>query len=278
MTHAIFFTKELDVRSFQAGIFISDAALLSPVVIYPSSAVQSLDDYLREQKEHPRQWMSYAGPAGVGQYSLKRHEPAGLLARFDVHFRYPTDDEMRSDIQWYGEQVLGPCVQEISEDERQRYANNAIVRIVGDDHFFVGPPRIIKSVFLTRVFANDLPEDITPLLNDVDEAAERGPLITFQGYQFIHAVDGRMKYVAFWQARDYDTSKLKLFGTVEIKGRKMTYFPGVDKKTPTDFSVALRDKWAPLVRTFYMNRERANERDANILFLFSVKRKPLTHL
>jgi hypothetical protein len=96
--------------AFQAGIFMSDADVFSRVTIYTSKYFQSMENSF-DEPSHPSQWMTYAGPGGIGQYSLRRGKPAGVLARFDVHFRHPTDGEMQMDFQQLGDQVLGPAVE-----------------------------------------------------------------------------------------------------------------------------------------------------------------------
>ncbi len=236
-----YITKELDVHAFKAGIFMSDANLFSPVAVYPIMRCQVLETFLEEQKKHPSLWMTYAGPAGIGQYSLKRKTPAGILARFDVHFRHPTKEEMQDDFQNFGEQVLGPPVAEVPENERAEYKCNATFNVRKEDHYFTGPARIIKSMFLTRVFTGEVPKDITPLIQEVDKAAETGEMITSQGYQFLHATDGKMIYLPFNKPEEFNPTKLVPFGHVEIKGRRMTYYPKGDRNHPIDFTQEMRD-------------------------------------
>ncbi|MBI3334449.1 hypothetical protein HYZ97_03095 [Candidatus Pacearchaeota archaeon] len=242
MGNAKMITRETEIHAFQAGIFMSDADVFSPVAIYPNRAdSQTLQDFFDEQQTHPSQWMSYAGPAGIGQYSLRRRKPAGVLARFDIHFRYPTDDEMQTDFQHFGEQVLGPTVKEVPKDEREKYKGNGVFRLWGKDHYFTGPPRLIKSVFLSRVFPADIPADVSDLVREVDEVAETGDMITSQGYQFLHSIDGKIMYLPFGKIEDFDTSKMKMFGTMEMDGKRLVYLPNGDRSHPIDFSQAMHD-------------------------------------
>lgn len=233
-------TRKLDIHAFQAEIFMSDANLFSPVTIY-ARAPQSLEEVFEEQKTHPSRWMSYAGPAGIGQYSLVRGKPAGILARFDAHFRGPAKHEMEADFEDFGEQVLGPAVEEVAENEREQYKGNGIFTFCGKDHYFTGPPRLVKSVFLSRVFSGNLPTDVSDLVKEVDEASETGEKIVTQGYQFLHSIDGKIKYLPFEKSEDYDPSKLVLFGTVEIEDGRMTYYPNGDKSHPIDFTETLQE-------------------------------------
>lgn len=231
-------TKEVDIFAFQSGIFFSKANLLSPVAVYPETGFQSLETFLDGQKEYSQQWVSYAGPAGIGQYSLK-HGPANIVARFNTHFRHPTKEEMSWDFEHYGEQVLGPIVNEVPKDEVEKYKGNTRIRVFGEDFYFTGPPRMIKSVFLTRVFPGEMPEDISRFIKEVDEASEIGEMIVSQGYQFFHAEKGRMLYLPFGKVEEFDSSKASLFGTVEIEDRIMTYYPMGDKSHPVDFTEAI---------------------------------------
>jgi len=235
-------TDELDIFEFQKSIFRLNADFFSPVGVYPKNLkFQSLQDFFEEQKIQPSQWMAYAGPAGIGQYSLKRGRPAGVLAKFDVHFRNPTEDEMQWDFQNFGEQVLGPAVVEVPANEREKYKNHKIFKVWKEDHYFTGPPKIVKSLFLSRVFSGDIPKDISDLVRQVDEAAETGEMITAQGYQFLHSTDGKMKYLPFGKTEEYNPSKLNAFGFVEIENGRMIYYPKEDKSHPIDYTNTICD-------------------------------------
>ena len=237
-----FVTKELDTHTFQAGIFMSNANLFSPVAVYSANnKCQTLEEVFEEIERHADQWATYAGVAGVAQYSLKRDEPAGVLARFDIYFRLPTEVEMYIDFQNFGDQVIGPPVEEVPEESRKKYKHSAIFNPWGKKYYFAGPPRLVKSVFLSRVFSGPLPEDISSLLEEVDVVAETGETIISQGYQFFHATKGNLKYLPFAKKEDYDVSKLKPHGCVCISGdNKMFYFPDADSE-PVDFTVTMHD-------------------------------------
>ncbi|MBS3134593.1 hypothetical protein J4214_05165 [Candidatus Woesearchaeota archaeon] len=182
--------------------------------------------------------MSYVGPAGIGQYSLKKGS-AGILARLDIYFRQASPREMRVDFENFGEQVVGPAVKDIHEEEKEKYKDNEIFMIFGRDHYFIGPPRIIKSLFLTRVFPGEVPTDISSLVKEVDEHAETGERVIFQHYQFLHATEGKIRYLSFRKIEDYNPSKLSLYGLIKIADRKMTYYPNSNPNKPIDFTSAL---------------------------------------
>ncbi len=243
MPTAKIITRELEVLPFQNGIFMSDADLLSLVAVYSHGGHQTLQNATEEQRIQPSRWMSYAGPAGIGQYSLRRGKPAGVLARFDAHFRHTTTDEMTDDFNNFGEQVLGPEVCEVAEADRVKYKNNGLFYPFGNDEqfYFVGPPRLIKSVFISRVFLGDIPDDVSELVSEVDAAAETGEMITSQGYQFLHSRGGRIQYLAFGKDGGYDKSKLRLFGTIEMSDRLMLFYPNGDRRQPIDFTSTIYD-------------------------------------
>jgi hypothetical protein len=235
---------EVDIPTFQGSIFMSGADMFAPVAI-----AENRIHYLREafelQTEHPRTWVSYAGPAGVGQYSLK-NGPAGVLARHDIHFRIPMPDEMECDFDHFGEQVLGPAVDEVPEAERGKWKHNGIFKFFGEPHYYMGPPRIEKTLFLTRVFPGELPNSLEPLLDEINEVKVEEPVVT-QAYQFLHASGGTMKYAAFENPANYDSSKLTSFGSVKmLKARvpiegdeRLVFYPKNDRSHPIDFSGAI---------------------------------------
>lgn len=230
-------TEERDIHSFQAGIFAFGADILVPVgIVARSHRFQPLQDFFAEMERHPEVWSAYAGPAGVGQYSLT-HGPAGVLSRVNVYFRNPTQEEAAVDYMHFGEQVMGSKLSELGAGRVAR----ASFRSMGDWWEYAGPERIEKSVFVTRVFSGAMPSDVSDIVREVDAKSGTGDMIVPQGYQFMHATDGRILYGAFARAEDFYPDKLTVFGSVEIKGREMTYFPGEDRSHPIDFSLALID-------------------------------------
>lgn len=240
MSLPLMIVEEMDPVAFQAGIFMSKASVLGPVAVYAPEGHQGLRHYFEIQKEQPSSLIGWVGPAGVGQYSLK-HGPAGVLGRLDIHFRFPTSEEMHTDFDGFGDQVVGPRVDEVPEDEREKYDGNAIFQLWGEDHYFIGPPRIVKSVLLSRVFAGDKPNDISELVDDIEKIAETDTLVVPQSYHLIHAIDGLLTCTAFPDLESYDGSKVRPYGFVKTADGTLTYYPGEDESTAVDFSVALRD-------------------------------------
>ena len=235
-----FVTSELDVLAFQHGIFVSESDLLAPVAVRPQFPFMCLKQVFAEQKRQPSLWATYAGPGGVGQYSLKRGKPAGVLARFDVYFREPSQEEMGEDFRNFGEQVVGPAVDEVAENERGNYKTNSRFRPFSSaEHFFVGPPRVDKSLFLSRVFNGGIPQDVSRLINEVDAQAEKGEGIVHQGYQFFHAEAGRVVYLPFNTQQGYDPSKLQLFGNVKLSGPNTMAFHPRGGRDSIDYSAIL---------------------------------------
>ena len=177
----------------------------------------------------------------MGQYSLRKGVPAGVLARFDFHFRHPTEEEMLTDFDNFGDQVLGPAVEEVPEAEREKYGNNATFQLWGKAHYFMGLPRLVKSMFLTRVFPGELPdpEKVARLMEEIEGIAETGKMIVPQCYQFMHATGGKVLYSPFGLEEEYDPAGLTLFGSVEIEGDRMTYYPRGDRDNPIDFTASM---------------------------------------
>jgi hypothetical protein len=232
-------THELDILSFQDGIFAYKANFLSPVIVSPESNFQTLKDFFELQNTLPSQWGSYAGPAGIGQYSLRKKIPAGVLARLDIKFRNPFEQEMQTDIEYWGEQVMGPAVDEIPENEKEKWKNNLTFKLFGKKYYFIAPDRIQKMIFLSRVFEGDFPEDLASLIKEVDDISTTNDYLIHQGYHFMHAVDGKIKYAAFKKPENYDKSQLINYGFVrEVKGN-LTFYPCGDIEKPIDFTDAI---------------------------------------
>ena len=235
-------TCEVDPLTFTSGIFMSSADLISPVSIQAEPTYpQSLQEALKAPEDHPGRWSSCAAVAGIAQNSL-RNKPAGVLARFDIHYRNADTDEMNYDFQNFGEQVMGPRVSEVPEGERDKWENNNIFNPFGDQDafYFIGPPRVVKSMFLTRVFPGELPESLDSLVADLKaiQKSNEDPMVTPQCYQFFHATDGKLLYSPFVLSKtnEYNPTQLNPHGHVEISDQRMTYFTGDDRRPGIDFT------------------------------------------
>ncbi len=241
---ANFGTKEIELEAFHRGIFITNASVLSPVVMSEEDAgeLQSLEQFYDLQSnfsEHLRDWVSYVGPGGIGQYSLIKNTQVNVLGRWDIYFRHPTLEEIEHDLNHYGDQVFGPNVLEVSRAENKSYRGHTIFGLGEDYHYFTGPPRLRKSIITTKVFPGDLPEDLTSHLQQLEKIVKTDNLVVFQTYQFLHADKGSLLYSAFNKPEDYDSSKLNKMGSVEIEitdsNRAMTFYAGSDRSHPIDF-------------------------------------------
>ncbi|MEK6928304.1 MAG: hypothetical protein AABX11_07770 [Nanoarchaeota archaeon] len=224
-----------DPEDLPVEIFRHASDLFVTVNIH-SGGFQDLKMFQKIQGVHPREWITSAGPGGIGQYSLVNRKPAGVLARFDVHFRNPTLEEMQEDLSHYGDQVVGPGVNEVQGEEARKYEKCPVFGLLGKKHYFTGPSRIVKSVFLSRFFQGNAPENISPFIEMVDAIAEKGEMIVPQGYQFLHAVDGRINYLPFGKPEQYSTSKLAHFGNLEMDGDNIIFFAGQDRSHPMDLT------------------------------------------
>ena len=231
---------DMDAKIFPRAIFLTGADLIASVVV-PSlnQDFQNLQGSIQEGKRQLALWRTYAGPAGVGQYSLRMKEPASVLARFDIHFRLPTQEEMQMDFNHFGDQVLGPIVAEASLEEKEKYKNNSTIQVWGQDCYFVGPPRIVKSVFSSAVFHGDIPEDISQFIDLVYDVAEKGKNVSFQDYYLLHANKGYLSYVVFPSKERYKKDSLVPWGSVKLEDDKKMWYIPTGSKGPVDISNAM---------------------------------------
>lgn len=238
-------TKEVNIHDFQKEIFFANADLISPVVIQEQEkkdqyVLQTLTDVSKEMKRHSNWWSSYAGPAGIGQYSLTTGKPAGVLARVDSYFRTPSEREMKEDFQNFREQVIGPVVSEVPVEQKEQYENVGVFQCFDENFYFSGPPRLNKTVFLSRVFPGILPSDISKLINDIEGISESGKMIVTQGYRLFHAIDGKMSYLPFKEIAGYDPKKLTEFGQMRMERKRLLFYP-TDTDEPVDFTQDLQE-------------------------------------
>lgn len=229
----MFITKEIEVGPFKAGILISEADLLSPVVVHAEKTHQRPWDVDEQITKALSAWAAYAGPAGIGQFSLGNNQNIIALGRVNTYFRKPLEEEIKEDIDTLGEQVLDESK---PEDEGKAYI---ITKGWMKGLKYTGPERLVKTVILTRV-KRAQPYDISDLLTDVDRDSEKGEMIVTQGYHLLSAQKGTIFYTAFMEREKYDRNKLELFGQVEIKDKKMIWLPKGDKKNPIDYTPELR--------------------------------------
>lgn len=252
----VFVTKEIDPVAFQAGIWMSKATMLSPFVIEPENINQTLEDTFNEQKRIIPIWVQYAVIGGIGQYSLK-NEPSGILGKLAIHFRHPTESEMKKDFSNFGDQVTGPAVGEAGSEENS-YKSNAVFELWGKNHYFVGPERIVKAIFSTRVFPGELPEKIKKYAEEVSSDGEsekhldNGPegytVVPQPGLQFFHADKGVISYRSLKDVEDYNPNKLLRWGVVVREQasspdtrNKLLFLPKGLHEDAKDFSIVIRE-------------------------------------
>ncbi len=239
MEKAKIVTHELDILSFQESIFAYNANFLSPVIVRPEEEFQTLSTFFKLQETLLSQWASYAGPAGIAQYSLKKGKPVGVLGRWDINFRKPSGFEMQRDFECFGEQVIGPCVNEVPKDEKEKWKNNNTFEFANQDYYFVAPDRISEMRFLSRVFEGDFPKDLTSLVQEVDGISKTNENIIHQGYHFMHAIDGKIKYAAFKNSKDFKKTPPMDYGFVERNNGELIFYPNGDRQHPIDFTEAI---------------------------------------
>lgn len=235
-----FVTTDLDLHTFQTGIFFTEANTLSPVVPQAKPAeYQTLEYTCRETgkiiKEAVGQWATYAAVAGIAQYSLKKNKPVNLLGRANTYFRWATKDEAARDCDHFGDQVIGPSLKEASEELKKR----PTINLFGEPHVYTGPERLERIVVASRVFPGRVPADISAVAREVDEASGKNELMVSQGYHFFRAEKGKLTYQAFMDVKEFDPKKMTLHGELELKDNKMTWYPNGDKTMPKDFSDAI---------------------------------------
>ena len=188
-------------------------------ISYEYGNFQTLQQSCETGKRHPQLWMTYAGIAGVAQYSL-RHGQLNLVSVWDVYTRLPTEEEMNRDVATFGEQVFGNPISQISPDEPRR----PHVFALGEYRIYTRPDRIIASSFITHAFTGNAPQDISDITKKLDPTHTGfSNIVRQRGYHVVNAENGRINYKAFANASDYSQTKLELFGTLEIKEGRMIY-------------------------------------------------------
>ncbi|MFC2142927.1 hypothetical protein ACFLQN_00850 [Candidatus Aenigmatarchaeota archaeon] len=240
--------REIDSRTFTYGLLSTWSEqgldMFAPVAIYPGNGeFQRLQDvYGESAKEAINCWSYHAGPGGIGQYSLKRDRSGLVLAKMIIHFRHPTQDEMHTDIEEFGEQVL-----------REPTEENEHLPIVGGEGIdagmvFTGPSRIVKTVFAARAVDSGLPQAVGDIVDDIDTRYDTTDSMTVpQAYLLFFADGGRIQHGSFQKPEEYDPTGLTHFGDLEFTGdmplsrsqRKLTFYPHGNRGHPIDFTEAI---------------------------------------
>jgi len=241
----------IDAHTFNVGIFMSLGDILAPVYVDVERAEsQSLLRILNE-KHHilaDKTFFPWAAIAGVGQYSL-RGTPRGFLAKRFCQVRNASLDEMSADAEYWGDQVLGPFDSEAGPewDENQRfdYRNHRVV--------YSGPQRLVRTVFATRTFTGEIPEDLTELREAIDtlQFPYECELVP-QDYTLFHAENGVVSQEALKDPRIHNPESMRPYCTVQhervVNGHGPTDYlwatAASEGAERTDFSEAVaKDFW-----------------------------------
>ena len=247
----IFETREIDVHALKTGIFFSDASLFAPVAVtidkdtYPQEPhkfFQSLEDCCNGGKNESQiklalsRWGTYAGVVGVGQYSLSG-KSALALARFDIVYRNATHEEVRHDLNNFGEQVTGDEWDSVDEATRSK---NILVSAWGTKYIYTGPLRIDKFIFNTLIREQvGLPKDITTFVREIDERSVKNELTVIRAFHSFYGKNGYLDYVAFAKPEDYSPDKWHNHGTVSLGDGKLLWTPAVQGASVVDFTQEL---------------------------------------
>ena len=226
------------------SIFMTDSNFLAPVVIPTRfSDFQNMTMYFDEQENNPpkTQWTSWAGLASVGQYSFRKKCGAGVLGRWDIEFRRPSEEEMQADFNLYGEQIMGPKVSEVSGAPMEKWKHNASFEFFGDQHYFTGPDRIVRSVFSSRFFQGRIPEDLSSFVREIDELSPKDKMVAKQGYFLVHGNNGELRRGG-GESPDDALRKMENYGHVELDSHEesMSYVPpGASIDEAIDFTLGI---------------------------------------
>lgn len=237
----IILSEDISPEDFREGFHLLRSGQLGAVTVN-APFYQTLEESVmgKTVSNLASRWMSNIGIGGIGQYSLN-HGPANFIARFDLHFRPPTEEEKQEDFREYGEQVLGPTVNDVKGTRLRDYLGCPLIRFLGEDHFFLGPMRIEKARFITDIFTGPLPQTADETTYALTRLSEASPLITFNGHHVGRAENGCLKYGVFREAEDFSKLEMKDYGcvTLEDERRKLMYYP--PSGHPVDFTPMLKD-------------------------------------
>ncbi len=239
-------SETLHPESFLRAIFTSGADLRASIEFSAGSnlmeAFQRPWDVEERIKRALRDFGSYAAIAGIGQYSCTQRGKYGLIARANVYMREAEPEEIFLDLDTLGEQVVGPEISTLPSG--QKYTPIYRKGHFGDGCVYTGGPRWEKSIFATKIFQGDVPDDINQIVREVDSISETGEMIRALGYHVFTAERGILRYTAFAAIADFSHRKLQPHGVVEIEpcGHRMNYLPDGSSGERVDFtSFLMRD-------------------------------------
>jgi hypothetical protein len=250
-----------DGRIIQESIFSLNATVLAPFLYLAEEEFQTLEKAFEIQKEFMRHWTPWAVTGGIGLFSLKRNQPAGLLARVDLQMRPASTREMQQDFQFFGEQVVSYVVGEDPQRDEE-FKHNPQVKLWDKMFYYTGPPRLVKALIPTRVFKGEIPLSLEEIKSEVDNIAlsptgpkfPHEPEVAPQGYRFFWAKDGIVHQIGFapdeYTPKDdekdpritsYNPKKVteNIFVKLEIDDGNLYTYVGGDRDKKSDHTLIL---------------------------------------
>lgn len=147
---------------------------------------------------------------------------------------------MLADISEFGDQFLGPSVEEATYSD-QHIDPALTIRLDNKEYCYKGPSRLVMSQFHTKIFNGDIPKNIEEILAQLDGLSNNTILAKDCGYHFFHAEDGIMTHQSFQNIEEYKFGEQKFYGEVVLGDDGcLMYYPNGNRKVPIDFSVALK--------------------------------------
>lgn len=232
-----FTTKEIDPLTFQAGIWMTEANLVSPVIVEAEEQYfQPLSQFFKEIEKTRGIFLGYGLVGGIAQYSVENQSAVGLLFRQDMHFRHTTQDEREHDVEWFGEQVAPYPLDDEEVTSKMREDHPCTVELFGKPWIYTGPERLISDNYTCRVFPGTEPDNIAELVKEIDGAVIPKDQSAFQRYILFVSDKGVLRQVAFGKPEEYSPAESSDFGVVEIRNDQLMFYPGGNRQEARDFS------------------------------------------
>ncbi len=202
-------TEEISHYSMPQEIIDSKADLLCTVAIEPEYEYQP---YWRVSKELYLAYYDWARQTvlfGIGEYSLN-NGPTSLFAQHFSKIRDPTDLEVIADIR------------DNSKMDPKGYlldskTNTLVLKghMQGDE--YVGPKRLKKSLFLTRIIPEIIPNSLVTTLTEVFGLIKQNGPVNIEGSYLFSADQGYIYWKVF--ADSAVTSDFKGLEDMDLIGR-----------------------------------------------------------
>jgi hypothetical protein len=232
MVDTTIITEEIDVHDFQQWILKSDAELLAPVAIYPDKQKQMPENAPEQLGRASAIWEAFTGPAGIGQFSLEKQGPVLAVARFNVYYRQPNQEESIEDIKEGRYSISGDSLEKVSLSGVDLSTN----KFLRQPKIRYRNLRVKKVVLATRVTKN-VCSDIQRCIEELDHVSETSDLIESTGNPVFFARQGNLQYCALSNRKqEYDSSLLSWYGDVEIVDDKLMFYSRGDRDFSQDFT------------------------------------------